>query len=88
MFLYQIHGCRYSPKSLELGATITVKDAETSVSISMTPEEEAELEALGQRVFRRYQMDLVAKVSAPLETPLLAPPSSPIEDADFEDVGF
>jgi len=71
MFLYQIHANRWSATAA-LSGSITVKDEATSVQIELTPDEAAELDGFGSRVFARQQNALIAQMRKPLETALLA----------------
>lgn len=85
MFLYQVFGTRYSAKST-MTANIQVKDESSSIQVDLNAQEIADLEALANRVYARHQAALIEKMRKPLETNLLAAPTSGIIDADFAEV--
>ena len=86
MKLYNITAYAYSTR---IEATAHFKSDGAQVSVEFDPAEIAELEALCARVYARHQIKLIEELSKPLETNLLAAPApSPIQDADFSEVGF
>lgn len=85
MYIHQIH-LYYASNSGSATTIVVVRDDTQSITITLTREESAQVEAIGETAYRRSQKALIEKLSAPLETNLL--PAPVIEDADFSEVQF
>lgn len=88
MFVHQVSFYRWSAQGSAEG-TVSIKGDAAALNVKLTTEELAQIEAIATAAYERSHRELVAEISKPLETNLIAAPApAPIQDADFDEVGF
>jgi hypothetical protein len=86
MFIHNVSVYRWSAQGTTEG-TVQIKGDAAALSVKLTPEEIAQIEAIATAAYERSHRELVAEISKPLETNLIAAPA-PIQDADFDEVPY
>jgi len=88
MYIEQVSFYRWSPTGNPEGS-VKIKGPSAALVVTLTPEELTQIEAIATAAYERSHRELVAEISKPLETNLIAAPApAPIQDADFDEVAF